>query len=71
MKKSNLNEPNWREELDQLRNLPNNDLGKEAASKVWELATGYFSNYKEDFIDRFTVAIYMQIIEPLIKSIKK
>jgi hypothetical protein len=66
--KRNINQPDWKERLKEIEALPDDDIGKIAAAKVWELSKGYFSNHKNWLIDNFTVAIYEQAIKPMLKN---
>lgn len=62
-----LVEPNYREEMNELRELHSTDIRQISAAKVWMLIHGFFSDYKDkDFLDRLTMAIYKQAIEPII-----
>lgn len=59
-------EPDYKKEMKEIRNLYSTDIRQMAAAKVWDLVTGFFPNEDKDYLDRFTMAIYKQVIEHVI-----
>jgi hypothetical protein len=59
--KRNINCPNYKEVMEDLKKLPEDDVRKLAGAEIWEVVNGYMSDYKGWFKDNMTAAIYVRI----------
>jgi len=59
-------EPNYKEEMEEIRKLYRTDIRQIAAAKVWMLVTGFFPCHDKEYLNRLTMAIQKQVIEHVI-----